>query len=598
MNISKPIAVLAAIAVFASVAWADTAPPILKQIPSGSLGFVAINNVKATAARVDQFITDIGVGKFVPPGGVLSLMKGAVRLGPGFNADGGMALAVLDPQQFELDLAGLITGKPGAKEPKPNDIPVVVFVPGSGVKEVFGDLAKPDGKYFLVTIEGVPTVATHRNGYVVLSPCQAAVEAVVSARKTAAGEMSKDHAAVIAKADMAYCINMKVAGPIVNAALKKYEKEIENGMGGGPFGPMPFNPAAILNIYRKLIAEMDTITVTARLESKGVAVDMMLSFSPDSLLTKIAAAFPGTVKPNVARLANLPYVMAIGSLAEKNKEARKFADDMTADLFGKNMPKELRDLIARMQKVGAGTDITSFQFVAGGAPQGKGVFGLAALIECKDPKAVKKMLVDVAGVIEKAIKSIDPNDENIRKLKIAYSSNIETIGTIAVDAIVVTHPDLDDLGAPQKAEMKKVLGEDKILIRVAAIDGKTVVMTFGGSSAFLAETVKAAKLGGRIVSRRDAARLARHMPAKPTGFMLFSVGNLFEVINTGMRVFDPNSTGMDVKIATKDPVVISGGYTGKASHVIIYVPTKLIKDVVAASDAGGGMPPQPPDGDF
>lgn len=597
MKMSRPIAMLAAVAVFASVAGAATAPPVLKQIPAGSLGFVVVNNVKATASRVDKFIKDIGVSKFVPPGGVLSLIKGQANLGAGFNADGGVAVVMLDPQQFGFDLIALIKAGPDAQPPKPSDIPVVIFVPGSGVKEVFGELAKPAGKYFQLMLP-VPIMATHRNGYVIISPSPAAIKAVLTAKKTAADELAKEHTGVIAKSDIAYYLNMKVAGPIINGLLKMLEKEFA---GAGMTMPMLADPTAVLGLYRELLSQMDALTITGKLGATGVSLDIMVSFSPDSLLSKVAAAFPGTAKPTVARLPNLPYVMAIGALAEESKEARQFADSMTEKMFGKDVPKALRDRLARIQKV-SNTNVTGVQLVAGGAPQNSGLFGVAALIECNNTKAVKQMMTDVVGLIESAIKSINPNDQDLQQLKIAYSNNVSTIGTIAIDAIVITHPEMDNMPPRERKEMKQILGEDKILIRVAAIDNKTVAVTFGGGAAFMNETIRAAKVGGRIISRKDTRAMAKHMPEKPTGFMLFSVGNLFEVINTGMKKMEPDAS-MPFKISTKDPIVFSAGYTGKSSHMILYVPTKLIKDAVEAIGGflgamGGGIPLPPPGGEF
>jgi len=606
----RTIALLTAIMVLAPVAPGETAPSVLKQVPAGSMGFVVINNVQATATRVDKFIKDIGVNKMLPPmppGGVLTMIKSGANLGEGFNADGGVAVAMLDPQQFGLDLVALMKAGPDAKPPKPEDIPVVFFVAGSDVKGVFGEMAKPAGKYFQLDLKApFPIIATAHNGYVLLSPSKAALAAVVSARKSAADELSKEHAAAIAKSDLAYYINMKITGPVINGAIKMFEEQIAGEMGGmgGGRAAMPTmmgDPTMILALYRTLIDEMDALTVGANLSSAGVTLDLMVSFSPDSALTKIAAAFPGTVKPSVGRLPNLPYVIAAAGLAEDSKEARDFAESMTDKMFGKDMPKDLRDRLAKIEKV-ANDDITSFQFVAGGAPQGKGLFGVAALIECKNTKNVKAMIADLVEFAGAAIKSIDPNSEELQQLKIAYSNNIATVGTITVDAITVTHPELDNMPARAREEMKKVLGEDKILIRVAAVDAKTVAVTFGGAAAFMNETIKSAKLGGRIVSRRDTRQLAKHMPEKPTGFVLISVGNLFEVIKTGMQAMNPDES-IPINITTKDPIVFSGGYTGKASHMIIHVPTKLIAEAVTAfgglwSEMGGGVAPVPPGGDF
>ncbi len=608
MKVSRYLAVLVAVAMVVSAAPAETAPSVLKQIPAGNMGFVVVNNVKATAARIDEFIKEIGVSKFVPPGGVLATIKGGAQLGAGFNADGGLAIAMLDPQQFGLDIMGMIKGGPNAKPPQPGNIPVVAFIAGSDVKGVFGQLAAPaQGKYFQLQLPApFPILATAHNGYVILSPSKAALDAVVSCKKSVADALPKEHVDALVKSDLAYHINMKITGPVLSGLMKMFEDQMGGQMGAAG-AMMMGDPTALLAMYRGLIEDMDAVTIGARLTSTGVAADLMVSFSPDSALGKIAAAFSSKAIPSVARLPNLPYVMAIGSLVEDSPEAQKFADDMTKKMFGAGaMPKELQAKIERMQKV-ANSDITSVQMVLGGAPQGAGVFGAAVLLECKNTKNVKKMLADAADLISSAIKMADPNNEELQQLKIAYAENVETAGAISVDAITITHPEMDEMGPGDRAEMAKILGDDKILVRVAAIDAKTVAVTFGGGSAYLAETIKAAKVGGRILSRKDAKQLVKYLPAKPTGYMLLSVGNLFEVINTGMRAFDEAAGGLPVNIGTKEPITISGGYTGKASHVIIYVPTKLVKDIMAAVGPfiglGGGMGPGggapiPPGGDF
>ena len=276
MKVSRYIAVLAAVAMFASAAPAETAPSVLKQIPAGSMGFVVINNVKATAARVDEFIKEIGVSKFIPPGGTLATIKGGAQLGAGFNADGGIAIALLDPQQFGLDIMAMMKAGPNAKPPQPDQIPVVAFIAGSDVKGVFGEMAKPaQGKYFQLQLPApFPIMAIAHNGYVILSPSKAALDAVISSRKSAADELPKEHVDTLAKSDMAYYINMKVAGPILSGAMKMFEQQIAGGMGGAP-GVMTGDPLALLGMYRKIVEDMDGVTIGARLTSTGIALDMM-----------------------------------------------------------------------------------------------------------------------------------------------------------------------------------------------------------------------------------------------------------------------------------------------------------------------------------
>lgn len=99
------------------------------------------------------------------------------------------------------------------------------------------------------------------------------------------------------------------------------------------------------------------------------------------------------------------------------------------------------------------------------------------------------------------------------------------------------------------------------------------------------------------------------VPAKPTAIGVLNGANLLELALKGMATMAPEAALPPLRITTKDPVFFSGGFTGKAQHVIVYVPSKLIMEIVqnammiGMSGGGGGgqdqgPQPVPPSDDF
>ncbi len=59
---------------------------------------------------------------------------------------------------------------------------------------------------------------------VILSPTDKALDAVLGAAKKADAELPKEHAAMMARADIAGCLNMRIAGPIYVRMLKQFQE--------------------------------------------------------------------------------------------------------------------------------------------------------------------------------------------------------------------------------------------------------------------------------------------------------------------------------------------------------------------------------------
>lgn len=547
--------------------------PILEVIPAGTLGFVAVPNVGKSLAAGDQYLKDIGVADLMQmPGDLLTTLKGAAQLGDGFNAEGGFAAAMLDPQPFGIDLLKMIKEGKAAGADDSTKVPFVLFVPGAGVKEVFGAYKMTaDGALTKVDLRSGTAYMGTLGGYVVLSPNPKAVQAVLDAKKNAAGELSKDDLEAIAASNLAVHANVKALAPLITAAMK----EAMAGMGKTDLGPMAnvLPMAALMDMYTKALAMVDSLTYTVQIGKTGLTLNEYVTMAPDSPMGKALAGFKPTQTAALDRLPDLPYVLAVGGVSGPKVAAEQW--EMIAPLL-KNIPGFTDTMISKMKKLSQDLEeqITASQMVIGGAPENSGVFGFACVMTCNDSQKVKDAFAQVPDLVTDVIQSVT-KDKDITGIKIAYVKDAEKVDSLSVDAIEISHPNMAEMDEEDKAGMKKVLGEDKIRIFLAAPDKNTLVLTFGGSTTFLAEALKAAKGGGAIPKAQGVADVMKLMPKQPQAIVLLEAGHLLAVVTKGAEAIGIPIPPFQVDVKT--PLAIGAGMTGQTAHAVIFIPNDLVK---------------------
>lgn len=596
------------------------ADPVLRHIPAGALGFIVVNNVKSAAAKVDAYLSAIGLGEMVQgpmPNGLLEMIKVQAKLGEGFDANGGFAAVMLDPQQFGFDILQAMGAETrpagGAAMPSP---PFVFLIPGSSVQAVFANYEmEPAGKLTKIKLRMGGSYAAKVGGYVAVGLSKEAVLAVTAPGKKAAGELNAAQAAAIAKADITLHLNMKVAGPILDRIIRKGEEEIAKTRkmmteleGGAPSSStmLAMSMADILPFYRNMLSQLQAVTVTGRFTESALLLDELVVFAPDSTIGAALAAFKAPTGGLLDRLPNLSYVLAVGAAnapagEELAEMQTKMLDSLLESPLFEKVPAETRAKIKSLSK-SSNEQVNSVQYVVGGAPQGKGLFGLACVVNCKDAETFKGLLAESAATIETVIKAL-VDDEEVEGLKITHNKAVEKVGGLSIDAIEITHPKLTEMDEDERAKMIKVLGEGRIRLLVASPDRKTVVVTFGGSGAFMAEALKTAKGGGTIPADPEVVEAMKHMPKNRAMVLLFNGGNLCDLIVRGIKTMKPGSEDdIPFRFTTRKPIAIGAGIEGSTGCVTVYVPNEFVKEVVGvvmgffSSRAGPRGERQPPEG--
>lgn len=590
---------------------AGAAGKVLDRVPAGSAGYLVINNVKAATDGVDKFLVDIGLDKMTKekmPQGLLAMIRQQLNLGEGLDVNGGFAVVMLDPKPFGVDLVEMFMGRgappiqqstvpsptpgPAAGPPKPP--PVVVLVPGKGVKEVFGAY-KPEaaGEFMKIKFDQ-EVYAAASGGYVLLSPSLPALKAALAPQKSAASELSKAEAKMIASSAAAVRVNIKVLRPVLEKLLDVAAKQ----------SPAQGPEAAMMNMafgsYKQLLKELDALTLAARFAKTGAVVEGVMTVKPDSVYASYYQPVTDA-KQLLAKVPDLKYVLAMG-MAPMTKRAREqYRQEITRmmDPLLKMMQQAEEKFTAehaeKIKKVAMdlGNQVQSMQMVGGGPAGENGAFGVSLVLNCKDASQLKSALADGAALIAQIVKEVGGESE-VKDLKIAYVKGAEQVGGASVDAVTITSPELSaKMKEGDRAAMKAIFGEDKVRILVGTADANTVVITFGGGTEMMAKALATAKAGnGAILQSAGAAEAMKHMPRKPTQLVLFNGGNLVELILAGMRKIEPDAA-LPFTLTCKTPVAMGVAQGKNAMSFAIYVPSKLVKEAVSAFMMQAG-PPQPP----
>ena len=374
-----------------------------------------------------------------------------------------------------------------------------------------------------------------------------------------------------------------------------------------PFGPPPTKRIAkaqiaiarqIMPIYRMVLPQLASIGFSVRITAKGVVIEEYVNVAKDSLMAKLMACQGTDAASLMDRLPSLPYFMAGGEVGTGplDEEVIKFyLDIFDKILVGSGSAKLSPGKRAEISKLtnDFADQIKLGQIFLGAAPKGSGVFGLAMVYQCKDAQKVKGLIAQETKLIDELFKQVLAKPfPRLKGFRFTYAKGVEKLAGLDVDAIQITHPKQADIKPKDKQQMIKLLGEAEIRLLVAAPDKNTVVVTFGGSKGFLAQAIKAAKGGGKLARSTGIAVAMKEMPDKPTMVFLFNVGGLFDILANGAEALGLGADVLDVRIKCQEPVVMGASTSGTAAHVVIYVPSALVAEIVDV--AMKKMAPKPP----
>lgn len=601
------------------------AGPVLTIIPEQASLFVAVKNITDMTGKVDTLLTDIGLGMMAAEP-LLKRITEQENFGPGFNANGGFALVVLDPALLGYKPEEFAEDKETGED-KP--APLVYVVPCTDLKTLWLD-ANASQAEGLTRLEADGEVVYGKlvGGYAVLGEGPKSVNLVAETQaKRALAKMSKPHLAVANQADVVVYADVKALQPWIKALADKAQKNMDAGQGmAGPWGMLPMRAQSSLKFWVRMAEQMDALTIGLNVNKNGLVINRYVTFAPQSKMARMTADLRMSTGVKLTQMPNLPYVLAAGSAdvtsfgPQSQAACKEWLAEMLNNLPADKVSKESKDRLGQLA-VDVYSQVKSVRVFVGGAPKDSGVFGAAIILNTDKPDAILEKMPEIIKLKQEVVNALlasvkggmagmagmGPMEASTApsaaesKVTLKYTPAALNVAGVSVATVDVDSPKLAQMEPDEKAKMAKVFGEGQVRVYIAKASDKSVVITFGGAQPFLTEVIAAAK-GGRDLSADAAvATSVKEMPSDVSSLAVFSVPNLLQQIKNGVStVAGPeelqNSPLGMLELKPGAPVAIGRSVVENGDSARVFIPTEMLGDLIRAvmtAQMGPGGPGGP-----
>ena len=512
----------------------------LAQIPANAMVVVTLRDLAGINAKLGRLLKQLFI-----PFDPYRYVKGQLQLVAGIDDHGTAALVVLQPAPVEPGDSG-----PGRVTQ------IVLMVPTTDTAKLFAYVT-PDrvsDRITRVMLGGKETYAGTKGHLTVFGATQAIVERVLDAKTSMLPKVADFHAQRVLANDFAVWIDAKAA------AKQGQQSPMLSGMLGG------------LGLSSASLEQFECFSWALRLEAEGVR----LSTVTDS--GKPAKAEPSAKTSTLLTgLALEDYVIAGGGQWAQAPGAT----DAMARMAGMPIahlvdPVAFEKLQSKVLSLSKGVAHVSWCFSALPATE-HGMIGMTKVVTTTG--SAKDMLTETQGVIEQ-IKGLDVSDEKIQKglSRIAYRPAAEILDGTSVDHLFI---DVAGADAVNEVKLKKAVGQEGLLFRMAAIGDKKVLVTFGGGPARFRRAMAVAKTDeAPLGTRGDIVEALKHVESTRFAELFLSVDRTIKLVRDMVR-----STEESVQIPfmppVGEPIVISASQpNARLSRVDAYVPNKVIVSLV------------------
>jgi hypothetical protein len=595
---AAPPAAAPAVAPAPAVAADPTA--LLKAIPDDAVAFVAIRNLK----ELDNDVQGLAQQLQLPPGTIPSLLgwaRDSLKLGQGLDETGSLALVLLNPG--EAKTADELTQR------------LVVYIPATDSEALATAMgARKEGETLTLELMGQPSTAATRPHFLVVAQSPEAAKAAAQARgQGLLKALSPDRQTAWGQQDFFAWASFRGVTPEMRTEIQTALQQAMNEMGGPMMAGQLQGPVDKLN---QLFEEGQEASVAASLEpAKGLRLSFTVEMKRDTELGRQMAAMKPVNGSLLIGLPNEPFIAALGSVATPDAEKQlRDAFDQVAASVGQEIDPQKRDAIKEsLVKLLAGVEQMTIG-VSGLPAQGQdGMIGVTFAAKVKNSqqwKAEAQKAFDLLKeVIVNAAKGEAEAETQAEVTKVADAVQWKpAAGGGGVDQIVVDLAQIPDVGPETIEDVKQVVGQEGILIRVAAVDPQHVLVTFGGGVSRFEKVADLVRKGATpLDDHRTLKAVADRLPAGPKlaeGYL-----NIDQLLALVTEIGNQLGGGLPFPFALNNAAPLAftsvkAGETGQRMELL--VPTELMRAVadlarpflmMGLGGPGGGMPeePLPPD---
>lgn len=309
-------------------------------------------------------------------------------------------------------------------------------------------------------------------------------------------------------------------------------------------------------------------------KTAGYALDLRIVPKADSAMSKMLAS-PLKGKPlDLQRLPKVP-VVAMYSFSQPEVVAGESPLNALMQIIETDGPGSESAADApqvQMLKKFFGTFSDNAQGGAIVFGMGPGsVMTFNGLLQTENSAEMLKAIEAATIQLAKDVKASD--DPDVNQATFEYKANAETIDGQAIHHLIFDEPEMQE----DAEDVKRLLGDEKLILRLAAADLNTVVLTLGGKDAMMKEALAAASKGKTGAFTDDAMKKTlQAVPAKTYGRVLIQPATIADLV-AGIFDITPADMGMEMKF-TKTPLAIGWGPLGQDLQITGQAPMDSLAD--------------------
>jgi hypothetical protein len=306
----------------------------------------------------------------------------------------------------------------------------------------------------------------------------------------------------------------------------------------------------------------------------GYALDLRVAPKADSAMAKMLASPLKGKGLDLQRLPKIP-VVAMYSFSQPEVQAGESPMKAIMELARTDTPDG--------ESMGGDPDVNMLlNFLStftDNAQSGAIVFGMGpgsvmtfnGLLQTENSAEMLQAIEKATIQLAKDVKASD--DPDVNQATFEYKANAETIDGQAIHHLTFDEPDMQE----DAEEVKRLLGEEKIIVRLAAPDLKTVVLTLGGKDAMMKEALAAAAKGkSGFLAEEATQQVLKDVPNKAYGTVLVQPSTVADLI-AGIFQVNPADMGMAMKFK-KVPLAVGWGPQGQDMQIAGVAPIDSLVD--------------------
>lgn len=564
----------------------------LSGIPADAAGFICLPNLKVLDADVQQAINDLGLGAQVPPpmNSIVGMLKMNVPALSGLDETKPVAfvlLPVANPMEFEAKSAFVFSASD----------------PNALLKGLGG--AAGEGGVWNVNFMGQPWMAIIKGNQIIAGKAADTLKAVASSPSSIASKLHKGDLDAMNDLDLVVWLD--------GAHFFQTFKAQINGMmmmmlmRAGAQGMQPDQVEQTKKNIEEFIDGMQSAMIGLTLQQGGIGLRGSIGAKPGTTLAS-EMSVETTTGSLLDGLSSAPYMLALGEVvgeAQANVLASKLqpaiAGTMVSGGADEAKAKEFSKSVAELLKMVRGVRLS----VRGLEPGPGGLIGATKVVDVTDaPHALdlmQQVFAAAKGMVSEiaASKASAEDQDTVREMLagVAFEKDKEQIGGAHVARLELdlkTLAKVADLDEKDVAALKTIVGDEGLVVRIAAVSQKRLVVGFGGGKAAFATAVDHAKSDEAPLSNDPGIKkVAEVLPKQRAMVAYIAPDQIVKTIQNVQRALGEALLPIQIPKLSAPGVISSTGSDGW-QRMDLFVPMDILRTMVNVSMASAAAPAPAP----